>query len=161
MKTITLNEAELKICEWLAKNRYLKNRKETVKDNKIGPQSCDVTDLDGICGEFAFCKAMNLYPDMSIYPRSGGHDILINGKRVDVKTTRYKSGKLLATKNKTIADSDIYVLIVSNSPKYTIAGFCNASDLIKDDNLVDLGYGLTYAIDQSKLISLQDFLDNC
>lgn len=152
---IKLSESEIKICEWLAKNRYQNNRKENVQDKKIGPQSCDLTDLDGICGEFAFCKAFNLYPDMSVSPRKGGYDLVVKGKRVDVKTTRYKTGKLLATRDKKLEDSDVYVLVLSEPPVFTIIGWCNSSDLIKDNNLVDLGYGLTYCLPQNKLFTIK------
>lgn len=155
---IKLTNSELKICEWIAKNRYQNNRADNIVDKKIGPQSCEITDLDGICGEFAFCKAFNLYPDMTINPRSGGYDLIVKGKRVDIKTTRYRTGKLLATKDKKIDDADIYVLVLSDYPKYIILGWCRSEDLIKDNNLVDLGYGLTYAMDQSKLFSPQNFL---
>lgn len=155
---IKLTNSELKICEWIAKNRYQNNRADNIVDKKIGPQSCKSTDLDGICGEFAFCKAFNLYPDMTIQPRSGGHDLICMNKKIDVKTTRYKTGRLLATKDKNIDDSDVYFLVISDSPNYTIAGWCESKTLIKDDNLVDLGYGLTYAMDQSELFSPQNFL---
>ena len=154
MKQIKLNESELKICEWLAKNRFANNRNVNVIDKKIGPQSCYETDLEGICGEFAFCKAFNVYPDMTINPRSGGYDLIVKGKRVDIKTTKYKTGRLLATKNKKIEDADIYVLVLSEKPSYTILGWCRSEDLIKNSNLVDLGYGLTYAIDQNRLANM-------
>jgi hypothetical protein len=148
---IKLSDSEIKICEWLAKSRYKNNRKENIFDKKIGPQSCEITDLDGVFGEFAFCKAFNLYPDMSIEPRKGGFDLLWNGYKIDIKTTRYKTGKLLATKDKKLEDSDIYVLITSSHNNFTIAGWCYCEELIKKSNLVDLGYGLTYCLPQEKL----------
>jgi hypothetical protein len=157
---VTLNESELKICEWLGKSRYQNNRVASISDKKIGPQSVEETDLEGICGEFAFCKAMNLYPDMSINTRSGGYDILMNGLRVDVKTTKYKNGKLLAAKSKKISDSDLYVLVIGERPNYTIAGWCKSEHLIKNSNLVDLGYGLTYCLFKEKLSSIDAITKN-
>ena len=151
---IQLAPSEIKICEWLAKNRYQSNRQHSVVDKKIGPQSCDDTDLEGICGEFAFCKALNAYPDMSIDPRKGGFDLMIDGLKFDIKTTKYKTGKLLAVKSKKIIDCDYYALIVGYRPNYRMAGICKSADLIKDHNLVDLGYGLTYCMDQSELKDL-------
>ena len=153
---IKLTDSEVKICEWLGKSRYQNNRVASVLDKKIGPQSCDITDLDGICGEFAFCKAFNLYPDMSLEPRKGGFDLVWNGKKIDIKTTRYKTGKLLATKDKKLEDSDIYALIIKNDQNYTIAGWCYCEELIKNSNLVDLGYGLTYCLSQEKLRNISD-----
>jgi hypothetical protein len=58
---IKLTESEVRICQWLAKQRHSSNRSGGVVDGKIGPQSCEETDLEGICGEFAFCKALNLF----------------------------------------------------------------------------------------------------
>jgi hypothetical protein len=155
---VKLTESEIKICEWLAKNRYASNRNGGVSDKKIGPQSCEETDLEGICGEFAFCKAVNLYPDMSISPRKGGDDVLFNGKKIDIKTTKYKSGKLLARKSKSETPSNVYVLIVGQRPNYNIVGWCSSADLIQDKNLIDLGYGKTYGLEQSVLKPIESFI---
>jgi hypothetical protein len=146
-----LTEPEVRICQWLAKQRHSSNRSGGVADGKIGPQSCEETDLEGICGEFAFCKALNLYPDMSISPRKGSHDVFAFGKTIDVKTTKYKTGKLLARHSKNETPSELYVLVVGQCPSYKIAGWCSGSDLIKDSNLLDLGYGKTYGLEQSAL----------
>ena len=155
---ITLNASEIKICEWIAKNRYASNRNGGVSDKKIGPQSCEETDLEGICGEFAFCKSMNLYPDLSISPRKGGDDVLFNGKKIDIKTTKYKSGKLLARRSKSETPSDVYVLIVGQRPDYNIVGWCYSTDLIQDKNLIDLGYGKTYGLEQHVLKPIESFM---
>jgi hypothetical protein len=155
---ITLTASEIKICEWIAKNRYASNRNGGVSDKKIGPQSCEETDLEGICGEFAFCKAMNLYPDLSISPRKGGDDVLLNDKKMDIKTTKYKSGKLLARRSKSKTPSDIYVLIVGQRPSYNIVGWCSSADLIQDKNLIDLGYGKTYGLEQRVLKPIESFI---
>jgi hypothetical protein len=88
---------------------------------------------------------------MSISPRKGSHDVFAFGKTIDVKTTKYKTGKLLARQSKNESPSEIYVLIVGQCPSYKIAGWCSGSDLIKDSNLLDLGYGKTYGLEQSAL----------
>lgn len=160
MNKVELSQSELKICEWLAKNRFSNNRSSKVVDKKIGPQSCYETDLEGICGEFALCKMLNLYPDMSIHSRSGGHDILLNGKKIDVKTTKYKTGKLLAVKNKKADSADIYILLIGKRPSYTFAGWSFNYELLSEDNLCDLGYGFTYGLDQRDLKNLSQLLDN-
>jgi hypothetical protein len=154
---VTLDQSEIKICEWIAKNRYASNRNGGVSDKKIGPQSCEETDLEGICGEFAFCKAMNLYPDMSISPRKGGDDVIMNGDKIDIKTTKYKTGKLLARWSKNENPSDVYVLIIGQKPNYNIVGWCSADDLIRDENLIDLGYGKTYGLEQTALKPIEYF----
>lgn len=155
---ILLTEAEVRICQWLAKQRHSSNRSGGVVDAKIGPQSCEDTDLEGICGEFAFCKAMNLYPDMSISPRKGTDDVTLNGKTVDVKTTRYKTGKLLARKTKGETPSDIYVLVVGQCPQYKIIGWCRSTELLCENNLIDLGYGKTYGLEQCALKPVENLI---
>jgi hypothetical protein len=157
-KKITLTDSEIKICQWLAKQRHSSNRSGGVIDGKIGPQSCEETDLEGICGEFAFCKALNLYPDMSISPRKGSHDVFAFGKTIDVKTTKYKTGKLLARQSKNETPSDVYVLIVGERPDYNIVGCCSSADLIQDKNLIDLGYGKTYGLEQRVLKPIESFI---
>lgn len=149
---VTLNEIEVEICEMLAKRRFVSNRKNGVHDAKIGPQSNRETDVDGICAEFAFAKALNLYPDFSISPRKGGVELISRRrKRVDVKQTKYAHGKLLVTQNTQVADADIYVLVTGQMPVFQIAGWASAHQVIVPENLRDLGYGNTYCLPQSGL----------
>jgi len=102
--------------------------------------------------EIAFCKLYNIYPDLTITHRSGGYDcITCSGAKVDVKATIYFSGKLLAVINKHKSDADIYVLMVGKFPTYTWVGWAKAGDLLSDENIIDLGYGPTYALSQDKL----------
>lgn len=151
-RLITLNEAEIRLARWLAKKRYSNSRKEEIKNNKIGPQSDEFTDLNGIGAEIAFCKLINVYPDTSISPRGGGCDcISCKGKRIDVKATKYENGKLLAARDKKDADTDVYVLMVGEFPAYQLKGWAFSSELIDKDNIIDLGYGPTYALEQDAL----------
>ena len=125
----------------------------------MGPQSSQQTDLDGIAGEFAFCKAANVWPDMTIGARRGGHDAILNGLSVDVKTTRCTTGHLLATTKKSTTASDIYVLVVGTVPEFRIAGWATARQLLHPDNISDFGHGPGYALHQSQLNDIADLLD--
>jgi hypothetical protein len=110
---VRLNPVEVEICELIAAARYNVNRRAGVTDGKIGPQSVDVTDLDGIGAEFAAAKALNLYPDFSVSPRSGGVELISRTMaRLDVKQTRYPNGRLLVTHNTRPTDADVYILAV-------------------------------------------------
>ena len=62
---IELNDGEQEICKIIAKLRYKNNRDNNVKNSKVGDQSDELTDLEGIGGEMAFCKMVNSYPDFS------------------------------------------------------------------------------------------------
>ena len=150
---IELNDGEQEICKIIAKLRYKNNRDNNVKNSKVGDQSDELTDLEGIGGEMAFCKMVNSYPDFSINIRNSETDVgdvFLGGKWVDVKTTKYPNGKLLAVpwKNNNV---EIYALVTGTFPKYTYRGFMSAKKLLVESRLGDLGYGKTYIATQDEL----------
>lgn len=148
---ITIEEELHDVIKYLAKKRYDSNRKSGVKDMKVGNQSTELTDLEGLAGEFAFCKAFNLFPDLSILPRSGSHDCITHkGKTVDIKTTRYPNGKLVERVTNKLK-ADIYVLMVGEFPTYECIGWVESGEFLKEENITDLGHGKTYAMTQNKL----------
>jgi len=55
------------------------------------------------------------------------------------------------TKNKTIDDAGIYVLMIGEFPTYRLAGWAYSIVLLNDANITDLGYGPTYALNQNEL----------
>lgn len=147
---VELNETEQKLSIFLAKKRYASNRNSNVTDKKIGPQSVEDTDLEGVAAEVAFCKAMNIYPDTEINHHPD-YDALFKGKKIDIKTTKHRNGLLLATLNKVYKDIDIYVLVVGNFPKYNLVGFLETKEFLLDRNKVNLGYGTCYGVPQDML----------
>lgn len=152
-KEITLNKGEQAICKLIAKLRFDNNRKNGVKNSKRGNQSDEFTDLEGIGGEVAFCKAVNSFPDFSIHTRTSETDkgdLILFNKRVDVKTTKYATGKLLAVPWKT-HNVDIFVLMTGTFPTYTYRGYLPASELLKKERLGNLGHGETYIAHQNEL----------
>ena len=107
----SLSRSEQMVCTQLAFMREQISRAVGRVDQKIGNQSGWDTDLQGIGGEFAAAKIYNVYPNMELKPDSG-YDLIINGKKVDVKTTEYKTGKLLSKLNARLEEVDIFVLII-------------------------------------------------
>jgi len=150
---ITLNEAEQKLALYLAKARYLNARNNGTKDLKVGGQSNEETDLEGIAGELVACKFFNVYPDTETNLKDlPKYDLLTSkGSRVDVKTTKYKNGRLLATLNKKVCEVDIYVLVIGNFPVYDVVGWAKSEELIADQNIMNLGRGDGYALSQDQL----------
>jgi hypothetical protein len=152
---VTLNAQEQAICRSLAKKRYATNRKEGTRNGKRGPQSNEQTDLEGIGAEFGFAKLFNLYPDFSIQPRTTENDEgdsrLHDGRGVDVKATRYKTGKLIAVPWKK-GNAPLFALMIGTFPKYTFKGFMPADDLLRAERLGSLGHGPTYIADQGELV---------
>jgi hypothetical protein len=156
---VTLTDWEFRICEMLATERHQSNRQGGVNDAQIGPQDSAMTDLVGICGEFAFCKALNVYPDLTISPRSGSVDARIGGMTIDVKTTVRESGRLLATLKKAARACDVYVLAIGQTLDYRLAGWAFSDELIDEINMMNLGYGWVYALDQSQLHPIAELIE--
>lgn len=149
---VTLNHTEAEICEELAEKRYKNNRKENVVNLKVSDQPWKEVELDGLGAEFAVAKALNIYPDFIISARAGGVELVArNHARIDVKQTKYPDGRLLSLITKKDEDIDVFVLVTGRMPKYRIVGWCFSEELLVDENIVDLGYGPTYALTQDKL----------
>lgn len=151
MIEVTLNVAEQKLARFLARARYEKNRKSGTPDLKMGPQSCEETDLEGIGAEIAFAKAHNCYPDLSTDHRPDADVLLGDGRTVDVKATKYPSGHLLAMRTKRGKSVDVFALMVGAFPTYRLAGVMTYEELINDQRLKDFGYGPVFAASQESL----------
>ncbi len=153
---IQLNEVECRLCKHIAKQRYSINRENNVMNAKIGEQSNEMTDLEGFAGELAFCKMFNIYPDLTVKVNRSAEDkgdCILYGKTVDVKTTKYKTGKLLAAIWK-VHYIDLYALMIGEFPVYIFKGFMKAEELLKIERLQNLGHGEGYVAHQLELIEL-------
>ena len=149
--TVELTPSECAVAQMLASMRTMVSRAAGITNLKQGGQSQHITELEGMAAELAFAKHFNICPDMSIKPVGGGSDGILKGKTIDVKVTSYPDGRLLAHPNKKKDPSDVFVLLVGKMPKYRIAGYALAEDLIHPNNLTDLGHGPVYAMNQSSL----------
>lgn len=163
MSKVTLSPFVQDTARRLAKARYDRNRREGVKDQKVGPQSTEQTDLDGIAGEFVVCKFLNLWPDMETDHRPDWDLVYQEPHRgleltIDVKTTRYQSGKLLAVPGKALKIPDVYCLVIGEMPTFRIAGFALGEALVNPTTLTDLGHGPTHALSQKALRTWSEIL---
>jgi len=147
---VELTVAEQKLAQYLATKRHQAARKTGVKNSRIGPQSDEQTDLEGIGAELAFCKIMNIYPDLQFGERPIEDAVLPDGRTVDIKTTQYKQGRLLAVPWKK-PNIDLFALMVGTFPKYRFAGMMTADELLRTERLTDLGHGEGYAATQAEL----------
>ena len=149
---ITLTENEQRLAKFIARSRYENARSNNVKDMKMGSQSNEETDLEGFGAELAYCKLMNLFPDLETGDSLPNFDCVSRlGVTIDVKATKRKSGHLLATLKKKNNPPDKYVLIVGEFPNYTIVGEVGADEFLQDANIMDLGKGRGYALTQMEL----------
>lgn len=155
---VKLNQTEQELAQVIAQRRYESARGQGITDMKVGDQSNWETDLEGAAAELAFCKLANVYPDMEIGKASIEDCYLKNGYAIDVKTTRYEGGRLLAVRWKREKDVDLYALMVGTFPQYRLAGFMKSEDLINEAKLKDLGRGPVFAADQNELVKPDDVI---
>lgn len=148
MITVQLSPAEMVVCKMLGNLRTLAARSANVKD--AGLSTSLETDEDGVIAEMAFCKHWNIFFDPEASPRKHSYDCVLKGKRIDIKSTRHKNGRLLATK-KINPDIDIFVLAIIEENKVSFVGYATAAQLYDTSNLTDLGHGEGYAIEQKEL----------
>jgi len=152
MNFLKLDTGQQMVARLIAEQRYAVNRARGIVDARIGAQSADLTDLNGIGGELAFAVITNVMPDLTISPRRGGADCVTSrGYTVDVKTSVHDDAQLIAHRGKSAGDAQVYVLVVGEFPMYRIVGWAWASELLQPQNIADLGYGPTYALQQDKL----------
>jgi hypothetical protein len=151
---VVLSEAEQRLAKFLATRRYQNARSKGLRNAKMGDQSNELTDLEGIASEIAFCKLMNIYPDLDLDHTNSADCFLRDGRAVDVKSTVYNSGRLLSVRWKDASKVDIFVLMVGEFPRYRCAGFMSSAELIQPNRLVDLGHGEGYAATQNELQSI-------
>jgi len=149
---VTLNEAEQRLAEYVARARYHNNRKNGVVDRKMGGQSNELTDLDGIAGEIAFCKLFNVFPDLQTERPGGRCDAWTRTLgAVDVKATWRPRGRLLVTMKKKDKPPDTFALMIGDYPTYRFVGWARAEDVIVPGTLRDLGRGVSHVVDQDRL----------
>lgn len=148
---ITLSEGEQRIARFLARERYTRAREQGIENRRIGPQSDEQTDLEGIGAELAYCKLKNLWPDLSYGHRPDEDCVGHDGERIDVKATRWPNGRLIVAQWKRGKRPDKYALMIGEFPTYRFAGEMEAEHVFMDGNLADLGHGEVYAIPQSRL----------
>jgi len=155
---ITLNTAEQRLAKFVGRERDLNGRRNGYTNRRIGPQSDEQTDLEGIAAEIAFARYVNVYPDIDIdckeYPP---HDaVLHDGTLVDVKTTKYPNGRLIVAPWKNADAVDAYVLVVGTFPTYRIAGAMESHELIRPQRMKDLGHGKVFVATQDELKPLDE-----
>jgi hypothetical protein len=149
-----LTPADQLLARETAAARFAANRARQVENRKIGKQDNWATDLNGIAGEIAFCRLACLAPDLATDHWPGYDAMLPWGYRVDVKTTEYHFGHLLAVRTKVhTAVPEVYALMIVRWPIVEYAGWIEAVALLQPTRLrvMKPGYPPTYAMAQAEL----------
>tara|TARA_B100001059_G_scaffold42393_1_gene34131 strand:+ start:347 stop:859 length:513 start_codon:yes stop_codon:yes gene_type:complete len=132
---ITLNEAEKRLCLFVARSRNAAAREVAPEDAlRVSPKDPIFVDYEGAMGELAFSKMLGVYPTeiFEIYHRSSLNgedpgDLTFNNLVIDVKTTIHKTGRLISfRKNPAI---NMFVLMTGQDGEYDLAGGMWSSDL--------------------------------
>ena len=141
---INLNENELELAKTIAIARNVSNRKEGVIDNIQDKNRTSIQiDIDGAEAELAFFKFVNEYPesffDTTNKAKSTGTDLgdaILDNLSIDVKSTRYKTGKLIQSGAKTLKSNiDIYCLVIKEGENtFNMKGFYPSALLLHEDN---------------------------
>ena len=147
---IKLELHEIAACRMIGNMRSVINRSASITNLQMGKQDPLDIDEDGVIGEYAFCKYWNIFFDPTVRPRSGTSDCTLMGLDFDIKTTRRIDGRLLAGM-KSNPEIDCYALAIIQGDKVIFPGYARASELIKEENITDLGHGPGYVLDQSQL----------
>lgn len=154
---VNMSPSETAIAQVLAVMRNTNARHNNVTDKQVSKQSPIEIDRDGVLSEMAFGKAFNLYPDLAVKSTRSGVDLVgKNGNRIDVKSTRYKAGRLIIHIDKPLDEVDIYALAIVDGDNVDLVGYIKATDAMKKENIKDLGYGDVYVIEQDALIKFKD-----
>jgi hypothetical protein len=82
---------------------------------------------------------------------------MVGSYTVDVKTTKYRTGKLIAALDKKDKACDYYMLMLGTFPEYSLGGFCKKEKLLNEDTITNLGWGKLHALEQYELLSLAEF----
>jgi hypothetical protein len=150
---IELSRPEALLCQQIGIMRRLSNRGSRVADAQVGKQDPWQIDVDGVVGEYAVAKAMNLFFDPTIEIRAGGADLIArDGKTIDVKTSRHKDAHLQSRLEKAKNPCDFYFLVIVDGWVAEIIGFAKKGDLFQEANIKDVGHGPGYLLAQEYLI---------
>lgn len=142
---VNLEPYEIAMCKVLGNFRTYSCR-ITGTENKNIRDPFEI-DEEGFIGEYAFCKHFNVFPDITAKPRSGSVDCIYRGKKFDVKTTKVKSGKLIAPYAK---ETEVFALAILYETYVLLPGYMYARKLFVPENLTG-EFGDSYVAEQHML----------
>jgi len=153
-QVIVLNDAESALVEHISGLRTGGGRED--KRMVAGGMTDYEVNRQGIGGELAFCRLFHLYPHEVFRIGSTAEDpgdAWMRGFAIDVKSLRKTDSDLLVPGWKEVGEIPIHALMTGTFPTYRFRGFAWSEDIMKPENLTDLGYGPTYLYHQSRLRS--------
>ena len=158
--TYILNNGEQAVAKILAILRNEINRAKGLLNKKHSGQPDWKVEIEGVGSEMAVSHVLNVFPPISLNP-DAGWDITYKGKKIDVKTTEYINGMLIADPTGKLGEVDMFLLTTGSFPQYTIRGWATKRKLCQEKNLTVLKEGCppVYALPQDELKSIGEMID--
>lgn len=149
---VPLTETEIDICNYIGNMRY-KITSEMASDMRQTENLNSIQMvIDGVVSEYAVSKLLNLNFDFNCDFRKFGADFVSSkGSLIDVKCTRRSGGHLNAVRWSVDKPVDIFILTEILTSHVRVVGWIRREDFLKEENLIDVGNGLFYGVDQSQL----------
>ncbi len=155
---VELNELEIKTSEMIGRERYERHIARSGPTRVWTPNDLQ-TAINSIAAEIAVAKVLNIYPQLDanidITPE---HDLVKDGKRIDVKYTALDYGNLLIA----YLHEDIqYVLAKGAPPKITLCGYIpgeivpRVGEKKKMPNVNKLGWSWAWQVRPSQLAPIK------
>ncbi len=150
VRTVTLNQAEMKLARYIAESRQSNNRaSHTVNQLRANADPLEKETL-GIAGELAFCRLFNCYPDLTTVNRSKQYgqdsgDCYVAGIGwVDVKTKSQPGDLLIVTP--TAPSGHWFAVMIGTPPTFYFAGAIPQVRALNQKYLREIRTGLHYVI---------------
>jgi hypothetical protein len=162
--SINFTDREIKFLKVLAGGRHY--LKDIVKPNRSSVarwgNTQEQADMLGVMGEYAVAKFLGLPFDTTINLQGDGGetDIYLGKLNVQVKSTKYKTGRLVFNNKKEIA-ADLFVLCYCSEPDLLvqILGYIEKQLIDSVSEVKDLGHGLRIVVEQKHLLPISDLLN--
>ncbi len=153
---VILNDVEQRLVRHLAKKRIAYNKKVGAEETLYGARGSEENQIGYLGAELAFCKYMNVYPDLGWTEWRSEDCITYNGKRIDVKWTDRPLGRLLVKDKEWENPPDIFVLMVGIFPSYRFAGYMPAYMMLMNHRLDERLEHPAYSARQEELLTTEN-----
>lgn len=137
---VELTEFECKIADNLARARVktADDKYEDPAKNYAGDDMSQTHTL-GAYAELAVCKHFNIYPEISGGQEHTKYDVMLNGKRIDVKGATRHTDRLICEMNAGIRHpAEFYILAIIEGSTVWIKGGARGKDLLQEDRVICL-----------------------
>lgn len=135
MIKVVLKPSEYAMAAYLSSVRQFANEQCGIQDKQMGANDGLKIAIDGYVAELAVCRHFNVMPDVSFDPRRGGWDCVIQGKKVDIKSTKLNRYDVFIPERKKFNDVDRYIWCWVDFRTVFIIGWFKAEDIFKAENL--------------------------